>query len=104
MLQADDATLLQRTFAEAGRIPGWERAELITGCVSRWGGGLPQYRVGHLDLVARIRQSLAAVPGVAVAGAAYDGIGIAACLGSAAAAVDKIIGDLGQAGHGRIEA
>jgi oxygen-dependent protoporphyrinogen oxidase len=104
VLQTDDATLLRRTFAEAGRIPGWERAELITGSVSRWGGGLPQYRVGHQDLVARIRQSLAAVPGLAVAGAAYDGIGIAACLGSAAAAVEKITGDLGQTAHGRIEA
>jgi oxygen-dependent protoporphyrinogen oxidase len=104
VLQTDDPTLLRRSLAEAGRIPGWERAELITGSVTRWGGALPQYRVGHRDLVARVRQSLAAVPGLAVAGAAYDGIGIAACLGSAAAAVDKITGDLGQAGHGRIEA
>ena len=104
VLQTDDATLLQRTLAEARRIPGWERAELITGCVTRWGGGLPQYRVGHRDLVAGLRQCLAAVPGLAVAGAAYDGIGIAACLGSAAAAVDKITGDLGQPARGRIEA
>ena len=104
VLQVDDATLLRRTLAEAGRIPGWERAELITGSVARWGGGLPQYRVGHQDLVARVRQSLVAVPGLAVAGAAYDGVGIAACLGSAGAAADKIIRDLGQTGHGRIEA
>ncbi|HEV2893876.1 MAG TPA: protoporphyrinogen oxidase [Actinomycetota bacterium] len=104
VLQVDDTTLLRRTFAEAGRIPGWARAELVTGAVSRWGGGLPQYRVGHPNLVSRVRQNLRAVPGLAVAGAAYDGIGIAACIGSAAAAVDKITRDLGQSGRGRIEA
>jgi protoporphyrinogen/coproporphyrinogen III oxidase len=104
VLQVDDATLLRRTFTEAGRIPGWARAELITGAVSRWGGGLPQYRVGHHSLVSRVRQSLQAVPGLAVAGAAYDGVGIAACVGSAAAAVGKITRDLGQSGRGRIEA
>ena len=43
--------------------------------VQRWGGGLPQYAVGHLDRVARIRAAVAAVPGLAVCGAAYDGLG-----------------------------
>jgi protoporphyrinogen/coproporphyrinogen III oxidase len=104
VLQVDDATLLRRTFAEAGRIPGWAQAELVTGAVSRWGGGLPQYRVGHHSMVSRIRQSLTSVPGLAVAGAAFDGVGIAACLGSAYLAVDKITRDLGQGARGRIGA
>jgi len=58
--------------------------------VQRWGGGLPQYAVGHLDRVVRIRSAIARVPGLAVCGAAYDGVGIAACIGSgreAAAAI-----------------
>ena len=46
--------------------------------VQRWGGGLPQYAVGHVDRVARIRAAVAAVPGLAVCGAAYDGVGIPA--------------------------
>ena len=45
-------------------------------------GGIPQYVVGHLDRVARIRAAVAAVPGLAVCGAAYDGVGIAACIAS----------------------
>ena len=101
-LQYDDPALLVRTFAEAHGIPGWERAELISGAVTRWGGALPQYRVGHCDLVARLRTDLAGVPGLAVAGAALDGVGIAACLGSAYAAVAKITADLGG-GSGRID-
>ena len=36
----------------------------------------PQYAVGHLDLVRRLRASLP--PGIAVAGAAYDGVGVPA--------------------------
>ena len=102
VLQRDDAALLAQTFAEARTIPGWAGAELVTGAVTRWGGALPQYRVGHRDLVTRLRSDLAAVPGLAVAGAALDGVGIAACLGSANAAVAKITADLG--GHsGKID-
>ena len=104
VLQLADAALLERTFAEARTIPGWDRAELATGAVSRWGGSLPQYAAGHLDLVHRLRTAIAVVPGLAVAGAAYDGVGIAACLGSAASAVDKITSDLAGGSHGRIGA
>src|SRR5262249_59430754 len=59
--------------------------------VSRWGGGLPQYTVGHLDRVARIRAAVAALPGLAVCGAAYDGIGIPACIASARLAADQVV-------------
>ena len=51
--------------------------------VQRWGGALPQYAVGHLDRVARIRSVMDAVPGLALCGAAYDGVGIPAVIGSA---------------------
>ena len=102
VLQLDDPALLARTFAEVRAVPGWAGAQLLAGAVTRWGGALPQYRVGHRDLIARLRTDLAAVPGLAVAGAALDGVGIAACLTSAYAAVAKITTDLG-AGGGRIE-
>src|SRR3546814_2260132 len=62
----------------------------------RWGGGLPQYAVGHLDRVARIRASVASVPGLAVCGAAYDGIGIPAVIASAMRAVADLT-EIGRA-------
>ena len=102
MLQLGDPALLERTFAEAATVPGWAGAELLAGAVSRWGGALPQYAVGHRDLVARLRAALAGVPGVAVAGAALDGVGIAACLGSADDAAAKITADLGFGARERI--
>jgi oxygen-dependent protoporphyrinogen oxidase len=58
--------------------------------VQRWGGALPQYAVGHLDRVARIRASVDAVPGLSVCGAAYDGVGIPAVIGSARRAAERV--------------
>jgi oxygen-dependent protoporphyrinogen oxidase len=40
--------------------------------------------------VTLIRSAVAAVPGLAVCGAAYDGVGIPACIASAQAAVDQV--------------
>jgi oxygen-dependent protoporphyrinogen oxidase len=61
--------------------------------VQRWGGGLPQYAVGHVARVAAVRRALAVVPGLAVCGAAYDGVGIPACIASAHRAVDKVLAE-----------
>jgi oxygen-dependent protoporphyrinogen oxidase len=60
--------------------------------VQRWGGALPQYAVGHLERVARIRSAVAAVPGLAVCGAAYDGVGVPAVIGSARRAAAEVSG------------
>jgi oxygen-dependent protoporphyrinogen oxidase len=68
-----------------------------------WGGGLPQYNVGHLDRVARIRAAVAAQPGLAVAGAAYDGVGIPACVGTARAAADQVLRHLRATSPNRAE-
>jgi oxygen-dependent protoporphyrinogen oxidase len=59
--------------------------------VQRWGGGLPQYAVGHLDRVATIRAEVARLPGLAVCGAAYDGVGIPACIASGQRAAAEVL-------------
>lgn len=103
LLQVPDPALLARTVGELRGLPGWSRTELVAGTVQRWGGGLPQYEVGHRALVARLRHGLLDRPGLAVCGAAYDGVGIAACLSSADAAVTKITADLtGEPARGAI--
>lgn len=61
--------------------------------VTRWQDGLPQYPVGHHARVARVREHLAGLAGLAVCGAAYDGVGVPACIASAYAAADQIHGD-----------
>jgi oxygen-dependent protoporphyrinogen oxidase len=62
--------------------------------VTRWIGGLPQYPVGHLTRVARIRDEVAKLPALRVCGAVYDGVGIPACIASAHRAADEIAADL----------
>lgn len=86
-LQRDDADLVGAAILELTSYAGFRGAP-IDSRVSRWGGGLPQYAVGHRDRVARIRSAVAGVPGLAVCGATYDGVGVPACIrtGQAAAA------------------
>lgn len=66
----------------------------VASAVTRWDSGLPQYPVGHHARVARVREHVGRVPGLVVCGAAYDGVGIPACIASANAAVDQLTGDL----------
>ena len=88
-LQRDDDDLVAAVRREL-TLTVDVRAEPVAARVSRWGGGLPQYAVGHLDRVRRIRDAVAAVPGLAVCGAAYDGIGVPACIGSAERAAASV--------------
>ena len=90
ILQRDDGELARLASADLAAAVGVRGAPADTR-VTRWGGGLPQYSVGHLDRVARIRAGVAAQPGLAVCGAAYDGIGIPACIASARLAVSQVL-------------
>jgi protoporphyrinogen/coproporphyrinogen III oxidase len=98
VLQRDDRDLADLAAADLAAATG-ARGRPADTRVTRWGGGLPQYSVGHLDRVARIRAGVAAQPGLAVCGAAYDGVGIPACIASARLAVTQVLGHLraGQA-------
>ncbi|HEX5088511.1 MAG TPA: protoporphyrinogen oxidase, partial [Nocardioides sp.] len=84
-----DDELVAASLADLAEAAGITAAPVATH-VQRWGGGLPQYTVGHLDRVARIRAAVDAVPGLALCGAAYDGVGIPAVVGSARAAVSAL--------------
>ncbi|HET7538283.1 MAG TPA: protoporphyrinogen oxidase [Polyangiaceae bacterium] len=54
----------------------------------------PQPTIGHGARLARIKQQLAALPGLHLAGAAYDGVSISDCVRQARAAVDGIVASL----------
>jgi oxygen-dependent protoporphyrinogen oxidase len=96
-LQVDDAELVQRALEDLADAIGLS-VRPVDLHVQRWGGALPQYAVGHLDRVRNIRSAVAAVPGLAVCGAAYDGLGIPACVASAELAAGDVLGALGLSG------
>jgi len=105
ILQRDDAELAALAAADLAAATG-VRGGPADVRVTRWGGGLPQYSVGHLDRIRRIRAGVGDLPGLAICGAAFDGVGIPACIASARLAVDQVADYLsfrasgtGAAGH-----
>jgi oxygen-dependent protoporphyrinogen oxidase len=93
ILQREDRELSALAAADLAAATG-VRGAPADAVVTRWGGALPQYTVGHLDRVARIQATLAAQPGLAACGAAYAGVGIPACAGTARTAVDQVLAGL----------
>jgi protoporphyrinogen/coproporphyrinogen III oxidase len=94
-LQVPDEELVARSVRDLADATG-VRAGPVDSHVQRWGGALPQYAVGHLDRVRRTRDAVAAVPGLAVCGAAYDGLGIPACIATGRAAAAQVLRQLEQ--------
>lgn len=99
MLQASDEELVRAAVADLRMAVG-RLVRPVDTHVQRWGGALPQYAVGHLDRVAAVRSEVGSIPGLAVCGAAYDGLGVPACIGSARRAVEEIVADLTPGGSG----
>ncbi|MFM9118526.1 MAG: protoporphyrinogen oxidase [Planctomycetota bacterium] len=59
--------------------------------VVRWEGKMPQYHVGHLQLVENIEQRASQWPGLALAGNAYRGVGIPFCIRSGERAAERLL-------------
>jgi len=89
VLQRDDVGLVELAAAELAEAVGL-RGPLLDARVDRWGGGLPQYAVGHLGRVARVGRAVAGVDGLEVCGAAYHGVGVPACIADGRAAGDRV--------------
>lgn len=90
-LQHPDSVLIEQALQDLATALGAPLPAPIATHVQRWGGGLPQYAVGHVSLVASVREDVAQQPGLAVAGATYDGVGIPACIGGARAAARRVL-------------
>ena len=93
VLQRDDAELAALAAADLAAATGVQGPP-ADAVVTRWGGALPQYTVGHAGRVARIQASLAEQPGLAACGAAYAGVGIPACIATAQAAAGQVLAGL----------
>ncbi len=91
VLQRTDPELIMLARSELGKLVGTPLPEPVVADVVRWGGGLPQYQPGHLERVAAARVALAGHPTLALAGAAYDGVGIPACVRSGETAAEHLL-------------
>ncbi len=97
MGRIDDTRPEGWTDAECA-VVAWEELSALIGLtgqptealVVRHPHGLPQYRVHHLLRTAGVEAAAARLGGVAVAGAAYRGVGIPACIASGRAAAHAV--------------
>lgn len=91
----EDSALVRRLHAELRRcLP--LRARPQDAVVVRWPQALPQYAVGHLERVRRARAALPGVPPLVLAGAACDGVGVAACVRGAGEQVRRLLAVQGR--------
>ncbi len=91
VVEADDADIIAavaRFHAAVVPLPaGPEHAVVV-----RWPRSMPQYELGHLDRVARIRDALP--EGIFVTGQAYDGVGIPDCVRGAGETARAVVAHL----------
>lgn len=89
-LALDDSDLVARLHTELAGMVGLTAAPVVSR-VDRWPRSFPQYEPGHEDRVGRIEAALAQHAGLFVAGAAYRGLGIAACVQSAESTAGQVM-------------
>ncbi len=94
LLDQDDEALSELAVQELSALLGIQ-GEPIVRHVSRWPKVMPQYELGHLELVQSIETAVARHPGLAVAGNAYHGVGVPQCIHSGEQAAERISRELG---------
>jgi oxygen-dependent protoporphyrinogen oxidase len=67
------------------------RAEPLFARVYKWKSAMAQYGVGHLDRLDRIERLRRQLPGLALAGNAYRGIGVPDCVRSGSDAAKQMV-------------
>jgi protoporphyrinogen/coproporphyrinogen III oxidase len=86
----DDDEVAERAWEELGALMG-AGGQPEDAVVVRYPGAFPQYRVHHLLRTAGVESALTRLGGVAVAGSAYHGVGIPACIASGRAAAHALL-------------
>ena len=96
ILKRSDEELVQIVIAEFRDILGLNPfAKPLFTRVFRWYLGMPQYSLGHLERVTMIENRSAQIPGLALAGGCYRGVGVPNCIESGERAVSKVLGEWG---------
>lgn len=88
----DDARLTDRLLADLSEMTGLSADPGVIQ-VHRWPDALAQLEVGHLERITEVRTSLGEHPGLVLAGAAYDGLGVSASIRSGTQAADRLRGE-----------
>ncbi|WP_166824251.1 protoporphyrinogen oxidase [Brevibacterium limosum] len=85
-----DEEIIERAFADWQTISSRPGSQLVSAEVQRWNSALPQYLPGHAGRIADIDAQIAALPGLELAGSAFEGVGIPACIARADAVAQRL--------------
>ncbi len=98
LAELSDDALVTQLLADLHRFTGVSAQPNLVH-VHRWRAGLPQLHVGHRSRMAAMRENLNhSLPGVILAGAPYDGLGLGSCIPSAETAAAAVLAHLEPAG------
>ncbi len=96
IMESSDEELTAIALTELRTVLGIpEHVQPLFSRFYRWTLGMPQYSLGHLDRVAVVEQRCAEIPGLALAGGAYRGVGLPNCIVSGENAVTKVLAEWG---------
>jgi len=90
LVDLPDEKLQALAQADLTQLLGIEGEPLLVDLV-RWHEKMPQYHVGHVQLVDAIEERVADIEGLELAGNAYRGVGIPQCVRSGDAAARRLV-------------
>ncbi|HLW59285.1 MAG TPA: protoporphyrinogen oxidase [bacterium] len=90
LLDRDDESLVASAAQEFAALLGVHAPPRLAR-VHRHAAAMPHYLVGHAERVAAMRAHAARYPGLALAGNAYEGIGIPDCIHSGEVAAEQVM-------------
>jgi oxygen-dependent protoporphyrinogen oxidase len=93
LIEEDDEKLRRIVTEELSELLGVHQRPLLCRIV-RWRGAMPQYHVGHCQVVERIEAAVARHPGLELAGNAYHGVGIPQCVHGGENAAQRVLAQL----------
>jgi protoporphyrinogen/coproporphyrinogen III oxidase len=95
ILDSSEEEILQIVRRELRQIISLNAGPLFAR-VYKWKSSMAQYTVGHLERLQRIEALRQKLPGLALAGNGYNGIGVPDCVRSGAEAAGKILAEMGM--------
>ena|SRR5438067_2890261 len=97
ILQLPEDEIIRIARQELREILGLD-AEPLFARIYEWKAAMAQYTVGHLGRLERIDRLRQQIPGLALAGNAYRGIGVPDCVRSGTQAAEQLLSTMGLAG------
>jgi oxygen-dependent protoporphyrinogen oxidase len=98
LLDLTDETLIAIAEEQLGQLLDI-RGRSFLQRLTRWRAVMPQYEVGHVERIVGIEARIKRLSTVALAGNAYQGVGVPQCIRTGELAAERIVEQLGTAGR-----